>query len=247
MSSLVWIHILQHVFIHKRVKNTNTKSNARLKHCTVLIEIDPRSSIKISYLEKTASQTQFLIQVALMWIAGVKFRGEHFILSWRNKWKGTNIWLSVNIAKWGRKWPRLYRSSVHLHLSLKYYMNVRNTYKNNTLITLVHNKQISQYTSELTQYRHKWSFTVYVSASVCKTNLFMFSLMFSTFHAAKERFTHTYKYKECFTKKRKSFFSITGSLETKSKVAHTVEAVENNPKAIVDWSGLLYCNTVWFA
>lgn len=90
----------------KTEANTKGSINAKL----VMIEIDPRSTIKISYIEKTASQPLVLIQVALMWLASVKFNREHFILSQGNEWKGTNIWLSINMADWekmGKDLPEL--------------------------------------------------------------------------------------------------------------------------------------------
>lgn len=111
----------------------------RLNHCTVLIEIDPRSSIKIFYLEKTASQPQFLIQVALMWLEGVKFNREHFISSRRNKWKGTNIWLSISIADWEKVGKDLSEPSLicicHWNVTWMFWPHTR------IMNTMVHNSE----------------------------------------------------------------------------------------------------------
>lgn len=72
---------------------------AQLLKDFMLIETDPRNTIKI-YIKKTASQPLVLIQVALMWLAGVKFNRERFILIQRNEWKGTNTRVSINMADW---------------------------------------------------------------------------------------------------------------------------------------------------
>ncbi len=71
----------------KRAKNKRQNNNVKGSNTArlVLIEIDPRSTIKLSYIEKTVSQPLVLIQVALMWLASVKFNREHFILIQRNE------------------------------------------------------------------------------------------------------------------------------------------------------------------
>lgn len=86
----------------RRAKKTKTETNAMglTTERLVLIKNDPRSTIKISSNEKTASRPLLLIQVALMWLAEVKFNREYFILVQRNKWKDTNIWVSINMADW---------------------------------------------------------------------------------------------------------------------------------------------------
>lgn len=48
----------------------------------VLIEKDPRRTIQIPY---ATSRPLVLIQVALVWLAGMQFDREHFILIQRHK------------------------------------------------------------------------------------------------------------------------------------------------------------------